>query len=160
MPGHKLKRQGLARPGNGSWQQFPPGHEINLAHGTRSLSRTDQVADVIIADLLDMPALPEFMKDPTYKFALRGWARAEARVIMYVTWMDRLTDDEVNNATGAQQAPVLKAAMLEDAALRHRGKLGLDPVSRVKIGKALSSRGLDLAKMAAMEYGGEDEPED
>jgi hypothetical protein len=153
MPGHKLKRQGLAKPGNGSWQQFQPGNEVNLAHGLRSPSRTAQVADVIVRELAEMPECPEWLRDPSFAHAIRGWGNAEARLLMYESWMDAQPDEMKYLATGAQEPLISRWTRLSELAARHRGRLGLDPVSRVRIGKALTSAGVDIAKLAAMEYG-------
>jgi hypothetical protein len=155
VPGHKAKRMGLAKPPNGSRPQFQPGHELSLVHGLRSPSRTQQVADVIVSELTGLPQCPEWLHDPSFAPAVRGWGNAEARLVMYEQWMDDQPDEVKYLATGAQEPLISRWTRLSELAARHRGRLGLDPVSRVRIGKALSSRGLDLAKMAAMEYGGE-----
>ena len=160
MPGHKLKRAGLAKPGNGSWQQFAPGHELSLVHGLRSPSRTTQVADVIVSDLMGMPQCPEWLHDPSFSHAVRGWANSEARLLMYETWMDDQPDEVKYLATGAQEPLISRWTRLSELAARHRGRLGMDPVSRVRIGKALTSAGVDIAKLAAMEYGREHDEDD
>lgn len=158
MPGHKAKRMGLAKPPNGSWQQFQPGSEVRLTHGTdprgaRVAERLTPVADVITANLLAMPACPEWLKDPSFTYARSGWANAEARLLLYEAWMDQQDDDMKYLATGAQEPLISRWTRLSELAARHRGRLGLDPVSRVRIGKALTSAGVDIAKLAAMEYG-------
>ena len=167
--GHWKKREGLAQPGNGPAggprPAFQPGHEVNLTHGTdprgrRVAERLSPVAGVITASLLEMPQCPDWLKDPSFAYAISGWANAEARLLLYETWMDAQSDEVKYLATGAQEPLISRWTRLSELAARHRGRLGLDPVSRVRIGKALTSAGVDIAKLAAMEYGrGGDEDE-
>ena len=162
--GHWKKRAGLAEPGNGSWQQFQPGSEVRLTHGTdrrgaRVAERLSPVAQVVTSELLGMPQCPDWLKDPSFTYSIAGWANAEARLLLYETWMDAQSDEVKYLATGAQEPLISRWTRLSELAARHRGRLGLDPVSRVRIGKALTSAGVDIAKLAAMEYGRQQDDE-
>lgn len=155
MPGHRNKRLGVARPGNGSWDQFGPGNTAALVHGVRSEAVFSPVAEAIAAETL--VSAPEFLGDPSFRFALRAWAEAEAQVLLYESWMGQLPLEARYSAKGAQQPPVGMWAALSKHAAGLRTRLGLDPVSRVRIGASLASQSVDLAQLAMMEFG---DPED
>lgn len=157
MPGHKLKRQGLAKPGNGKWENFQPGHTVNLVHGTRHPASYDPVADVILAGLLETPDAPEYLSRPLFAHSLRGWAVAEAKLLLIESYMEQIGVEAQMTATGAQSPVIMHWKQLSEHAARLRARNGLDPVSHVKIGKALTSTGVDLARLAMLEHGHDDD---
>ena len=125
--GHWKKRAGLAEPGNGSWQQFQPGSEVRLTHGTdrrgaRVAERLSPVAQVVTAELLGMPQCPDWLKDPSFTYSIAGWANAEARLLLYETWMDAQSDEVKYLATGAQEPLISRWTRLSELAARHRGR--------------------------------------
>ena len=145
MPGHRVKRGG---PPNGLYKPYEKGHSLSVIHGAGTPRLVDPVAETFLEELRE--SQPDYLGDPSFKWALWGWAQAEARSLLFDTWMSRLPEEERYHATGAQRPPIDRAADLSAQAMAHRSRLGLDPVSRVKIGKALSSKGVDLAKLAEM----------
>lgn len=146
MAGHTKKRLGIAPAPSGSWPAFAPGNKAAVVHGTHTPLLTDPIADSFIAEM--MAVAPGYMDDASFRYAIRGWAMAETRSLLYDTWMDGLEDEEKYRATGAQAPAIARSQELAEAAARARTRIGLDPVSRVKIGKALTSQGVDLAKLA------------
>lgn len=151
MPGHRAKRLGVAKPPNGSRPQFAPGNAVGTVHGASTARLADPVAVAFVADLREVQ--PGYLDDRSFDWAVGHWARAEARSLLFDAWLERLSEEERYSASGAQSPPIDRARELGEAAARARARLGLDPVSRVKIGKALTSAGVDLAKLAAAEAG-------
>lgn len=100
---------------------------------------------------------PEFLRDPSFVFAVRSWAEAEAQLLLYESWMEQLPPGARYTAKGAQAPPVDQWRKLSVHAAGLRRPLGLDPVSRVRIGASLASQSVDLAQLAMMEFGDEDQ---
>ena len=108
------------------------------------------VAETVLAELLTDSSCPEYLKSPPMRWALRGWAVAEAKCVLLSEYVESLPfDQQVNAKKQGQTAPVEIWVKLEKHAANQRARLGLDPVSKVRIGKALTSTGLDLAQLAA-----------
>jgi len=120
-PGHGGPARGY------SWEPFRAGNEVRLRHGARSERRVDPVAaelvEALLADRPDLAAYPE---------AVWGWARAEARCLLFADWhaeVGFLTDDgQVLGGGRVREYEVLAANL--------RARLGLDPVSDVQLQKA------------------------
>jgi hypothetical protein len=156
-----LHRRGLTAgkgTGNGSWEKFAPDNKAAVVHGAQSVAVFSPVAEAIAAEVVS--CAPEYVSDASFRFALRGWAEAEAKLVLYETWMERLSPDQQNSARGAQAPPVEGWRKLSAHAAALRKPLGLDPVSRVRIGQSLASQNVDLARLAMMEFGDGDPAED
>ena len=151
MPGHRAKRLGVAKPPNGSRPQFAPGNAVGTVHGAGAPRLRDPVALAIVAEMRLVQ--PAYLSDASFDRAVDAWGQAEARLLLFSVWMDQLDEEDRYTAKGDQRPPVLIWRELDAHAALHRARLGLDPVSRVKIGKALTSAGVDLAKLAAAEAG-------
>ena len=141
----------MAKPPNGSRPQFAPGNAVGTIHGAGAPRLRDPVALAIIGEMRDVQ--PAYLSDRSFDRAVDAWGQAEARLLLFSVWMDTLEEIDRYTAKGDQRPPVLIWRELDAHAALHRGRLGLDPVSRVKIGKALTSAGVDLAKLAAQEAG-------
>jgi hypothetical protein len=119
---------GRGGPARGySWEPFKAGNEVRLRHGARSERRVDPVAaelvKALLADRPDLAAYPE---------AVWGWARAEARCLLFADWHAQVGYlDEAGNVRGGGHV-----AAAENAAARLRERLGLDPVSDVQLQRA------------------------
>ena len=105
------------------------------------------------------PSWPSYLDGPEYGAAVTAWARAEAVVNLLWRWLDQhaeqgldelladthheQTDEQVigkgrsrRMTTGRRVASVLEQLRRwESAAAGHRARLGLDPLSRAKLGK-------------------------
>jgi hypothetical protein len=160
VPGRPLRRMGLTAPkgGNGSWDQFGDGNSAALVHGVRSEAVFSPVAEAIAGETLG--SAPEYLGDVSFRFALRSWAEAEAQLLLYESWMEQLPQGARYTARGAQAPPVDLWRKLSAHAANLRKPLGLDPVSRVRIGQSLASQNVDLARLAMMEFGGDQEGDD
>jgi hypothetical protein len=133
-PGHG----GPAR-GTGRRPPFPPGHELSIRHGAFSERKIAPLAaDLIQVAIETVPYLGE----ESYLPAVQAWARAEARVELLVEYVGRvgLLDDD----GGVRPATEL-LRRLEDQTASLRARLGLDPLSRSRLGRDAASRAVDLA---------------
>jgi hypothetical protein len=128
-PGHGGPAKGPGRGGAArgySWEPFKVGNEVRLRHGARSERRVDPVAaelvEALLADRPDLAAYPE---------AVWGWARAEARCLLFADWHAQVGYlDEAGNPRGGGHV-----AAAENQAARMRERLGLDPVADLQLQK-------------------------
>jgi hypothetical protein len=129
-PGHGGPAKGPGRGGAArgySWEPFKVGNEVRLRHGARSERRVDPVAaelvEALLADRPDLTAYPE---------AVWGWARAEARCLLFADWHAQVGYlDEGGNVRGGGHV-----AAAENQAARLRERLGLDPLADATLRKA------------------------
>lgn len=114
---------------------FQPGHTLSLRHGARSPRVVDPLADSILQRAVeDAPWLSE----PKYAATVRAWARAEAQAELLTAWLDEHgLHDEEGRLRYAEQA--LHRA--ETRAMNLRSRLGLDPISRARLGQAAQGQG-------------------
>jgi hypothetical protein len=95
--GGPAKGPGHGGPARGyRWEPFKVGNEVRLRHGARSERRVDPVAaelvEALLADRPDLAAYPE---------AVWGWARAEARCLLFAHWHAQVGYlDEAGNPRG------------------------------------------------------------
>ncbi|MFI7130192.1 hypothetical protein ACIBQ1_31180 [Nonomuraea sp. NPDC050153] len=98
-----------------------------------------------------------FLRQHAYRSALWAWGRAEARVQLLT---EHLADHE---ASGCRSCPECarwdeQLRKWEGAAATHRGRLGLDPLSRARLGRDVAAASVDVARlMAGLDDGQADE---
>jgi hypothetical protein len=140
---------------------------LSLTSGAFSPRRLLPLAGEIAAGLLADSDTPQFLHSPSYRPALMAWARAEAQVRLLTEYLSGLeleaalaevtagTETEVRDAPGRltrrsalQRVESAWVALhkAETRAMNLRSKLGLDPVSRARLGADLAETKLDLAK--------------
>lgn len=144
-------------PAQGMWpahtSESLQGNEYGLVHGASSQKYYGPVAHLIAEDLLTDAGCPDYLKRTVMVHSIRGWAEAEAKCVLARTYLESLDmEDQFTARKQGQAAPIEIWSKLEKHAANMRSRLGLDPVSASRIGKSLTSAGLDLAKMAA-EFG-------
>lgn len=158
--GHQAKPSELhpkdRRPPRGySWEPFQPGNTIQLRHGAFSPRKVEplagEIAERTLADAAQDGSRTAYLAEPSYRPALWAWARTEARIQLVSEWLqahggDLETDGEVRSA-----ARLLNE--LEASATRSRSSLGLDPLSRARLGKDIAAQTVDLARL----YAGQDD---
>lgn len=151
---------------------FEPGHELSLVHGAyseeRVLARRAEIERVLLAD----PSTPDYLKsDGSYRPALRALCRAEAVVSMLEEWLDQqdirsaLTELTTGEESEDRPAPMSvrrtsvsrRVASALDALHKHevramnlRARLGLDPLSRARLGADLAQTADAAAVWAQM----------
>lgn len=140
----KAKRHGPAGPARGySWPpfekgntlgkpRFVPGHEDSLKHGADS-DRWRPIAEALTAELA---TTAPWTSGPAYAGAVAAWARNEAQIVLIGNYLDRvgLLDDE-----GLPRPASNRLDRLESRAETLRARLGLDPLSMVKLLGGLSA---------------------
>ncbi len=123
---------------------FAPGNSVSVRHGAKSTRRMEALADAKLAEIRSQASWVEDVDQD----ALLAWLVAEARcdVLRRHTDVNGLLD-EAGKPTGA--ADFLLRCERQAEGLRAR--LGLDPLSRARLGRDTASARLDLAKLWASE---------
>ncbi|HEY3035342.1 MAG TPA: hypothetical protein VGJ54_11905, partial [Streptosporangiaceae bacterium] len=55
-----------------------PGNELAVQHGANSERRVGPLAQQIVAEILQDPATPPYLQDPSYRLALEALGRVTA----------------------------------------------------------------------------------
>jgi hypothetical protein len=161
-------------PDTGAWSPVFPGQRPPwngsdaLQSGVRSPARVAELAGVIAAGLLTEDGTPDYLRDPSYRYAVQAWARHEAVCSMAWDWLAEQPDieavlSEITSATETEKrtGKVVKRSMhsrrvmnVLDVLGRHGGQaakcreqLGLTPLGRARLGKAVTSSAVDLAQL-------------
>jgi len=134
-------------PGNDLGVKLQPGHELSTRHGAYSPRRVEPLAAELVDQVLDDPDIP-YLQMPSYRLAVWAWARAEAQVQLLTEY---LADRAGESGVGDLDDESIRAAYLllhraEARADRSRSKLGLDPLSRARLGRDVA-----LGHRAAMD---------
>lgn len=130
---------------------FEAGNEVALKHGAWSPRRVDPLVTLAVDQVLDQAMAPgsstSYLADVSYRPTLFAWARTEARIQLIAEWLlDRggeLKDD--GDAVGASNL----LNRLEARAESLRARLGLDPLSRARLGRDLAVGQKSLAELMA-----------
>jgi hypothetical protein len=145
----------MPRPGRGySWPPFEKGNQLPVTHGAYAPRKVDPLAQSIIEEAL--VAEVAYLKDPSYAPAVWAWARAEASVQLLSEY---IAEHGPLDGRGRPRAALDALRRFEGLAAQHRERLGLDPFSRVKLGRTLPHRpsiSLDCA-MQEEDAGAEDD---
>lgn len=126
---------------------FQPGNEVAARHGAYSPKRVDPIAEALV-DARTTDPQTAYLQQPAYRPALYGWARAEARVLLLDEWMQRhLADTDGCLQCKACSSVADQLLRFETAASNHRSRLGLDPLSRARLGRDVAAASVDLASL-------------
>lgn len=125
---------------SGQRPPFAPGNELSVTHGAYSPRRVDPLARELVARVLASESVA-FLREPAYAPALWAWARAEAQAQLLTEYLARR--GEGSEGVGDLDDDRTKLAYLllhraEGRAERARARLGLDPLSRAKLGKDIA----------------------
>ncbi len=128
---------------------FDAGNAVALQHGAYSSRVVEPVAVRLAAEL--EAASPEWLADVD-RAAVDAYARAEARVEVLARWLDEhgmLADD------GKVRPAADLLVRLERLAADARSRLGLDPLSRARLGRdtAVARAAASSSVRAAAEAG-------
>jgi hypothetical protein len=130
---------------------YERGNEAAVTHGAYSPRRVDPLALELVDGVIQRSKAADsqttYLLDPSFRPALWAWARCEVRVQLVTEWlMDRGSDI-------GDDGEVLAAAEYlrrwEAQALKHRERLGLDPLARAKLGKDVAAGSVDMARLMA-----------
>jgi hypothetical protein len=133
------------RPARGySWPQATIGNELATTHGAWSPRRVDPLA----AQLVDQFASDLEWLRACDRPAVWSWARCEARVQLLTEWLAERGDLEDD---GSVRPAADLLTRLETQAAGLRSRLGLDPLSRARLGRDVAASRVDLARIWASE---------
>lgn len=123
-----------------------------MSHGAYSPRRVDPLAAKLVELMLADPGCGHLQRS-SYRPALWAWARAEARVQLLDEWLSTKTFEQQMEPPVRGTIPPLEVLRKwESTAASHRARLGLDPLSRARLGKDVAVGALDTARlMAALE---------
>lgn len=144
---------------------FGAGNRVGEVHGAHSAPRVAALAAEIEQGARADPAWPAYLDDAGYASAVTSWARAEAIVSLLWEWLAErdptealtstldsttVTDgDGAGSSTSRTRTKRVASALdqlarWEAAASRQRQRLGLDPLSRARLGRDVAQT-VDLA---------------
>lgn len=128
-------------PGN-PWT-VGPGNVLAVTHGAYSQRVVGPIADALVEAVRADPGVG-YLSTPSYQPALRAWAAAEARVIALEAWIERIGMEAATDSGRGKTPPLELLRQWEASALTHRGRLGLDPLSRARLGRDVAATQVDL----------------
>ncbi|MBK7610840.1 MAG: hypothetical protein IPJ15_05960 [Actinomycetales bacterium] len=132
---------------------FEPGNTVALQHGAFSPRFVDPLAADLVGMVLEDPQVG-YLTAPAYRPALWAWARAEAQAQLLVEYLAR-AGQESGDGVGDLDLDRVRTAYLllhraESRADRSRARLGLDPLSRARLGKDVAqAKAADAAAIMA-----------
>lgn len=114
---------------------FQPGNTVALKAGHRSPAVVEPLADAILQRAVDDAP---WLAEPKYAATVRAWARAEAQAELLTAWLDQhgLHDDD-----GRLRPAEAALHRAETRAANARTRLGLDPLSRARLGRSAQEQG-------------------
>jgi hypothetical protein len=127
---------------------FPPGNQLSVRHGAYSPRRVEPVAAELLAAVLGEPPAG-YLAEPVYRPALEAWAQAEARVRLLDEWVSGMPISVAAESRQGQVSPLELLRRWEATASSHRARLGLDPLSRARLGRDVAAARVDVAALMA-----------
>lgn len=165
-PGHGGPARG---PGRGSYRPpFGPGNTVSRTHGATSPRTVGPVAAEIERAARADQSWPHYLTDPSFGAAVAAWAWAEATVSVLRTYLaerdvgEAMTDrdesetitEQVGETTSRRRTTGQRTrsaldhlARAEIAAAGRRAALGLDPLSRARLGRDVTAAAVDGAEL-------------
>jgi len=125
---------------------FAPGNDLSLRHGVYSPRKIGERSAVVVAQLLEQPGVG-YLQAPEYRASLWRYAQRQAKAdLMH----DRMLEHAETCAeiAGCQVCESLERRWREfdTAAAKASERLGLDPLSRARLGKDVAQgRAADAA---------------
>ena len=134
----------IAPPRRYSWPPVEAGNTVSLKHGARS----PRIYEPLARDLLEQvrPAVTWWTTadEPT----IWAWAIVESRAHLIRTWLED-RGSEVDEETGDVLGASRQLDRLDARCESLRSKLGLDPLSRARLGRDVAAGKVDLARLMA-----------
>ncbi|WP_142026825.1 P27 family phage terminase small subunit [Blastococcus colisei] len=128
---------------------FQPGHDLSTRHGAYSPRRVDPLATELVA-LVDADPAVAWLTAAD-RPALWAWARAEAQVQLLTEYLERAGEAAADGVGDLDNDAVKSAYLLlhraEARALSGRARLGLDPLSRARLGRDVAATQVDMARL-------------
>lgn len=150
-PSHPMHTQ---PKGVGKWKDAEAGNVLNLVHGALSPRAVEPVAAGLIEQTLESTP---YLADVSYRPALESWAQAEAKCRLLDQYIASVG---VVDGEGKPRAALDALRLWETRASQERARLGLDPLSRAKLGKDVAATKFDLARLWAEMDDDEEKPDE
>ena len=126
-----------------SWPPFAKGHVLSLRHGAWSPRRIDPRAQELIDSVA--PGVT-WWQDCDWPAVWR-WAQTEARIELLTEWLADKGGDIDDDESVRPASDLLTRLSVQ--AMNMRSRLGLDPLSRGRLGRDVAASQVDLAKLWA-----------
>lgn len=137
---------------------FAPGNQLSrgnpgpVRHGAHAPRYINPLVQELVGSVLSDAAVAH-AHAPAYRHALYAWARAEAQVVLLTEYLAKAgerTEDGVGNLKAEEvRSAYLLLHRAEGRATTQRTRLGLDPLSRARLGKDVAAGQLDAARLMA-----------
>lgn len=140
-----------------SWPPFEAGNTAAVTHGVWSARKVSPLTAELITAVQSSATRPgstvSYLADPSYALAVKRWATLEARCELIRTWLDDRTDIEAGQPGDIDEDGEVRPAAdllvrLEGQAAKAAERLGLDPLSRSKLGRDVAATAVDLTAVA------------
>lgn len=126
---------------------FGTGNQVALKYGAYSPKRVDARAEVVVHQLLEQPDVA-FLRAPEYRAALWRYAQRQARADLLHAFL--VEHGEECHGCERCESWERRWRELDTAAAKASERLGLDPLSRAKLGKDVAQgRQADAAAVMA-----------
>lgn len=146
---------------------FEPGNELSTTHGANSPRKVAPLAAEIERAARTDPSWPGYLNDPGYGLAVASWARAEAVCRLLFDWLaeqdpaewmastlDSVTDTEKYDGGSQSRTRARRVGSVmeqlrawESTAAKQRQRLGLDPLSRARLGRDVTAGAVDFVEL-------------
>lgn len=131
---------------------FEPGNEMALKHGAYSPHVVAALARTIVDQVLEQAALPgaptAYLQDLSYRPALWDYATALAQQSRFAEALAQHGECEgCKRCHGWDE----KLRRWQVTVMTHRQRLGMDPLSRARLGKDVAAAQVDLASLLSAE---------
>lgn len=133
-----------------SWPPFEKGHTLSMRHGAYSDRVVAPMARHLVEALVEQAqatgSSTSYLLDESYRPALQAWAEAEVRAELFAGQLAAHGDCAGCKPCAGWDE---KLRRWQSVALNHRGRLGLDPLSRARLGRDLAIGQKSLAELMA-----------
>lgn len=133
---------------------FVSGNEVSIQHGAYSPRKVDPLARDLVEQVLD-DSSQSFLHTPAFRPALWAWARAEAQAQLLTEYLATRAEAAGDGVGDLDDERVRAAYLLlhraEQRAQTGRTRLGMDPLSRARLGRDVAAGQVqaDLAQVMA-----------
>ena len=123
--------------------KYPP---FPIRHGAYTPRKVDPIAQAMLAAILSEPSAG-YLREPVYRPAVEAWVQAEARVQLIDKWVSKMPIEQAAESRQGQVSPLELLRRWESTASTHRARLGLDPLSRARLGRDVAAAQVDAAQV-------------
>lgn len=132
--------------------RFQPGHQLSVQTGAYSPAVVHALSQALVDQVLEQAAVPgspiAFLLDPTYRRVLYSYGDAAAREYCFSR---RLA--EHGECDGCKRCAAWDDGLRrwQASVANHEKRLGIDPLSRARLGKDVAAAQVDMATLLSAE---------